>query len=376
MSSIYDELCLLTENLQLEENVSITRIKELVQGLQMQSYVYKNIHELSSSEYQMGLIACGLITYSSLTVLDDALEYLDSKKKDIALVYFYKLKKRFQMSFIIFDNHLESVMDICDGISILKEDGHLISTFTRKNYLEYENELIKEHVYLPYRRIVRHYHELHKSSSLVFKDCEILHKNKQTTLFSIEDIEIHDEDFVGILGKDSCGISSFFDLLIGQNSYGGTIQLKEQSLRQISLRKRNENIFYIPANFPDIFIETSVEKEISRLLKEVIDNKTTTDIQMLLHPYGLDEYMDINPKELPLCLQKCLAIELAILSCKEFILIDTIDAYVNDKQLRQIFERLQYSHATIIFSSYHDFVIREYATQMLHVSDGRMGVFR
>ena len=113
------------------------RISEMVENLNLKSFLNKKTGELSSGQKNRVSLAKSLINKPKLLFLDEPTASLDPDVGDFVREYLEKYKKNNELTILLASHNMKEVKRLCDSIVMMKE-GQIVGQGTCE-------ELIKKH---------------------------------------------------------------------------------------------------------------------------------------------------------------------------------------------------------------------------------------
>ena len=113
------------------------RISEMVENLNLKSFLNKKTGELSSGQKNRVSLAKSLINKPKLLFLDEPTASLDPDVGDFVREYLEKYKKNNELTILLASHNMKEVKRLCDSIVMMKE-GQIVGKGTCE-------ELIKKH---------------------------------------------------------------------------------------------------------------------------------------------------------------------------------------------------------------------------------------
>ncbi len=113
------------------------RVSELIEDLNLQSFLNKKTGELSSGQKNRVALAKSLINKPKLLFLDEPTASLDPDVGDFVREYIEKYKKNNELTILLASHNMREVERLCDQIIMMKK-GEIVDSGTC-------NELIEKH---------------------------------------------------------------------------------------------------------------------------------------------------------------------------------------------------------------------------------------
>jgi putative ABC transport system ATP-binding protein len=195
------------------------------------------------------------------------------------------------------------------------------------------------------------------------------------------DLEVHDREFVALMGPSGSGKSTLLHLIAAMDSATqGEIAVLGKNLRSLNdgqiARWRNENIGFVFQTFNLIPVLTALENvelplKLTHLKKKERLDHAVTALKLV----GLGDRLGHYPRQLSGGQEQRVAIARAIVTDPKLILADeptgNLDAGSAEEVLT-LLSRLNKEYGKTIIMVTHDPHAASYATVMLHLEKGRL----
>ena len=114
--NVRDELIFAAENIQIEKNIIESRLKSIIELLNLEAYIDRNVTQLSSGEKQRVVLGSILMMEPSLLILDEPLSFLDFSNRLKLLEYLKKIKDNFpELSIIIAEHRIHDILPLVNA---------------------------------------------------------------------------------------------------------------------------------------------------------------------------------------------------------------------------------------------------------------------
>ena len=184
-------------------------------------------------------------------------------------------------------------------------------------------------------------------------------------------LDIHDKEFVTLLGSSGCGKTTLLRMIAGFNSIeGGDFYFGEKRINDVPAHKRDIGmVFQNYALYPHMTVYKNMAfgLQLRRVPKAEIDRKVRTAAQAL----ELTAYLDRRPRALSGGQRQRLTIARALVRKPEVLILDDSASaldYATDAQLRMAIRRMDDPPTTFIVSQRAASV--RYADEILVLDDG------
>jgi len=111
------------------------RIEEMIEDLNLQSFVHKKTGELSSGQKNKVSLAKSLINKPKLLFLDEPTASLDPDVGDFVREYLEKYKSKNELTILLASHNMKEVERLCDNIIMMKK-GAIVDHGTCKALIE------------------------------------------------------------------------------------------------------------------------------------------------------------------------------------------------------------------------------------------------
>jgi putative ABC transport system ATP-binding protein len=195
------------------------------------------------------------------------------------------------------------------------------------------------------------------------------------------DLELHEGDFLALMGPSGSGKSTLLNLLAGiDRPTSGEVDVLGTQLTRMSESQlavwRNTHIGYIFQTFNLVPVLTAFENvELPLLLTKLSKAERRKNVETALDLVGLSDRMHHQPKQLSGGQEQRVAIARAIVTDPNLILADeptgNLDTARSHEILRLMVD-LNERHGLTIVMVTHEPDMATYAREVLHFKDGRI----
>jgi energy-coupling factor transport system ATP-binding protein len=274
--SVQDELVFAAENIRLEKQVIESRLGTIINLLDLNDYLDRNVTQLSSGEKQRVVLGSILMMKPKLLILDEPLSFLDFPNRIKLLEFLQKIMIEFPtLSVIIAEHRIHDIIPIANNFleiknSQIKQTGLLSSTdrkFAPKSSTSFS-----------YKDLVQYYgfkelNNIHKDDSeeilsfnnVSFEYVQDIGKFKQRIVPVISDLsfKIYPKESIAIIGPNGIGKTTLLYLLAGiLQPSKGEIRFHNQDISKIQYGQYSRNIGLIFQNPESQLLKNTVKKEI------------------------------------------------------------------------------------------------------------------
>lgn len=380
MRTLREELQFILGNLMVDDTNMDYKINEIIHALPIFEFLDTDFELLSTGQKQLAALASILIINPRLLVLDEPFSHLDNDLADRILICLHRFARKENMAILVIDHLIERWLDIADRFLILNRQGSISTTaISKSNYEFYKEELIANHILVPYSNVKRVYHEKNSEIIIGMDKVTLLRKNSEDVLLYDIDVNIPRHNTIAIFGKSGVGKTTLLEAILYNQNYRGTIYFNNKDLNTYKAKERFKKIRLIRQESDDIFM-------CDRIIDEVVDvlrlNYKMVDLEDIM-PLAIDQLKACDlyaqkkmpPQALSNGQRRRLAIRLALLSKVDLLLIDEPtfgqDSYTTSKIMEDLV-RLKGAETTIIFTTHNTDIAREYADMLICLEDRKL----
>nr|WP_155671463.1 ABC transporter ATP-binding protein [Ornithinibacillus caprae] len=384
MITVEDELAFTLENLNVPASEMAKRISEVLQAVDMESCKKEKIHELSGGQKQKIALAAVLLLEPELLILDEPTANLDPVSSIEFIHLIQQLQKERKMSIFIIEHQADDWLDITNRIIVLGRNGDIIAdhhpeiAFTEKRQV-----LEKEGIFLP-KAYDRSLDFDGPSPSPVAKDKVCLsirdlsfRRKKQPILQGI-DLDIHQGEFLAIVGENGAGKSTLLQLIAGLiKKDSGDIDLFGKPIskwKESELRKRLGYVFQNPEHQ---FITDTVYDELTFGLKlnGFTQSEMDKNANRLMRQFHLENHTFSNPFSLSGGQKRRLSVATMLDETPDILLFDEPtfgqDANTTAELMDMIFD-LKTNGTSIVFVTHDMDLVDTYCESVYVLHDGKI----
>lgn len=205
-------------------------------------------------------------------------------------------------------------------------------------------------------------------------------KTARTKVLDKVDLTIYSGEFICLFGRSGCGKTTLLNILgLIDSSTGGEYYFKGRNVKELSSReiavKRNQEIGFIYQSF-HLLDDYNVIDNVSLPMgyAGIKRKKRKEYAEKLLRDVGMGERMKFYSRQLSGGEKQRAAIARALSNRPGLILADEPTGSLDEKNgtaVMEILKELNESGITIIMVT-HDQSLKEYASRVIHISDGKI----
>ena len=344
------ELVFSMENYGIPLNEMKKKYSELVNLLELEKLVDKNIIYISSGERQKIAIGCSLSLEPEIIILDEPSSNLDiqtiGKLKDT--IRKWKEKKA---TIIIAEHRLRYLIDIADKFIYMK-DGQIHTIFTNEEFKRLSNDILNNMGLRSINPV--NFKDL---KNFIKVDSKINIKNfefsyNKTPFLNIKNTLLPQNAIIAVLGSNGSGKSTFSKCLCGvEEKAKGVLEIETDTY---STRERLRKCFMVMQDVNHQLFTESVKEEI---LLSIEDNENEEQmVKEICKKLNLMEFLDCHPMSLSGGQKQRVAIASAIASNREILVLDEPTSGLDFKNMKEVSNemiRLKESGKTIFIIT-HD----------------------
>lgn len=320
MNRVHREIAFGLENVGTPEEKIKRRVFESLQFTNILHIAYRDIVSLSGGEKQKVAITAALSYMPNCIILDEPTSQLDPSAADEVCAIIKKINIELGITIIVIEQRVDRWFDLADKISVM-EDGNIIFYGEKESYyrsldkrlLDFMPTYLKFAKLLKMEQIPEDLKQMRKSiKKLKFKNPIDEVKNSGDIIIDIKhlictyedheavkdlNVSIKKGDFIGILGANGAGKSTFMKAIMGIKKYSGSIKVLGREVAKLKLQDMAGTIGYVSQNPNDYLTKETVYEEI----KFTLDNfniKDYTLIDEILKSFDIYNVKDKNPRDL------------------------------------------------------------------------------
>ena len=404
MNKVHREIAFGLENVGVESSQMKRRIFEAMQFSNILDIANRDINTLSGGQKQRVAITSAIVYVPNCIILDEPTSQLDPASAEDVIGLIKKINDELGITIIIIEQRIHKCFDIADKILILSK-GEIAFTGSKQALYNEKNKELHEFLpnYLkiskaldiakmPYslreaRRAIEEFTYEYKPSSLG----ENLSNNEE--LIKIENLSCkYDEnlviknlntsikpgEFIGIMGANGGGKTTFLKSLMGLIKYSGSVKVnfsgQYKEIKKLKIKDIARIIGYVSQNPNDYISKETVYDE----LKFTLDNYNIKDYSIIddtLKALDICKLMNKNPRDLSGGEIQRVAIASILVLKPKILLLDEptrgLDAKVKT-MLGEILQELNKNGTTIILVTHDVDFAAEFCSRFLLMFNGEI----
>lgn len=424
--TVRDEISFGLENLNLPKEEIIERVDDIVEFMNIEHLIDRDIDDLSGGEKQIVVICSYLVMKPKILILDEPFAFLDQKSSTLLLNRLKKLyqNKELDLSIIIVEHRLSKVLDIADYLLVLNHNGEIalkgsINNLFRNHFNDLKScnlripwipdlfisaletpkreiplffdtaieminketnrnlELLKNRLYENYMNHKEYSDGMEGEILLELKNASFKYPKLNRMALNNISLKIYKGDFIGLVGHNGCGKTTLLYLLAGlYNPSKGKVYYKGRNLLEIDFYEYAEKIGFIFQNPENMLFKNTIRDEILYAPKNfnLLNQFDEENLNQLMRMVGNVEY-DRNPFNLSWGQKRRLNLSSIFIYDPEIILLDepfigqdqkTIDELIN------ILYQEQQKGKTIIISSHDYHLLLNHVDKIIELDNGNL----
>lgn len=398
MNKVHREVAFGLENIGMEESLMKRRVWEALQFTGVMDLAFRDIQTLSGGQKQKIAIASALAYMPKCIILDEPTSQLDPTAAEEIAAIIKKVNEELGITIIIIEQRIDKWFDIADRIAVM-EKGKLVFCGAREELYQHSGKTL--HQFLPTYMKVAKLLQVEKppmsfSEARKKMKTEVIQVSMEDTLREAEervvikrlrysydakvealknlDMKIYKKDFIGILGANGAGKSTFLKALMGLIPYEGSIQIFNKEVKKTSLRERVRDIAYVSQNPNDYLSKDTVYEEI----KFTLDNYGVEDapgIEAVMERLRINHLRDRNPRDASGGERQRIAIASMLVLKPKILLLDEPTRGLDGKakfELGALLKEMNAAGTTILLITHDIEFAAEYCSRFMLMFNGEV----
>ncbi|WP_059048830.1 ABC transporter ATP-binding protein [Paenibacillus senegalimassiliensis] len=202
-----------------------------------------------------------------------------------------------------------------------------------------------------------------------------IRKAEQTVLHDIH-LRIHEGERIALVGNNGAGKSSLMKLIAGiAKPSKGTVTVLEQETSKVSIEQLSRDVAFVFQNPEDMFIEDSVQKEISYCLKRRGYPEADATLQRMLQSFRLEALQERDARLLSGGQQRRVSLAIGAAIRPAIMLLDEPTANLDlatREELLSTLEELGHHVRTVMIATHDMQLVHRWATRVIVMHQGRI----
>lgn len=404
MNKVHREIAFGLENVGVESSEMKRRIFEAMQFSNILDIANRDINTLSGGQKQRVAIASAIVYLPNCIILDEPTSQLDPASAEDVIGLIKKINDELGITIIIIEQRIHKCFDIADKILILSK-GEIAFLGSKQelynsnkqelqlflpNYLKISKALDVENMPNNLREARRsieeftyEYKPISPDKNLSSNEELIRIKNlscKYDENLVIKDLNssIKQGEFIGIMGANGGGKTTFLKSLMGLIKYSGSVKVnlsgQYKEIKKLKIKDIARIIGYVSQNPNDYISKETVYDE----LKFTLDNYNIKDYQVIedtLKALDIYKLKNKNPRDLSGGEIQRVAIASILVLKPEILLLDEPTRGLDSKvktMLGEILHKLNKNGTTIILVTHDVEFASEFCSRFLLMFNGEI----
>lgn len=397
MNKVHREVAFGLENIGIDGDEIKRRVFEALQFSNLMDIAYRDIDTLSGGQKQKVAIASAVSYLPNCIILDEPTSQLDPASAEEVVTLIRKINEELGISIIITEQRVNRWFQIADKIAVMK-DGEVIFSGKKEelygakdsylfDYLPTTLKLMKK---IGINKMPGNFKEA-RSAFKEFKFKSNMKKNNDSSeteiavnklscrYGSIEalknvNLQIRKGDFVGILGANGAGKSTFLKSIMGLVNYSGSIKIGEGEVKKLKLKDISRFVGFVSQNPNDYISKDTVYEE----LKFTLDNFKIDNYEVIdetLRNLDILELKYKNPRDISGGERQRVALASILVLKQKILLLDEptrgLDSSAK-RNLGNLLGKLRDSGTTILLITHDVEFACEFCTRFLLMFNGEV----
>lgn len=403
MDTVVQELAFSLENLGYESAVIQKRIAELISFLGFQDILHSSVHTLSGGQKQIVNLAAVLILQPKLLLLDEPTAQLDPIAAKDFLTLLKRIHEELGITIVMSEHRLDEVLSLADRL-VFMDDSHIL-------YDGHPSEVVKQlwnhndfRCYIPQiprlflewgakfppftvrdgKKILPEFHndtcaQIDKSKDHVLLEAKHVtfqyEKNSAMVLQNVS-FQVHTGDWVGLVGKNGTGKSTFLQVLAGLVAVRrGKVLWNGTSIQKLDVTRRYEEIGYVSQHPYYHFTFDTVWEELLNRARDRKYERPEDVVEDMLQQFSIASTKNRHPHDCSGGEQQLVAICLALLAKPSILVLDEPTKGLDPEkkeELGNILTNLRKNGTTIVMATHDLAFAAKYVTRCVMLFDGQL----
>lgn len=368
-------------------NISAQRIDEVLQITKLnevENILDRYPHELSGGQLQRLLIAKAIISDAEVLLVDEPTSNLDAHLKNSILDIFKNLNQNHNKTIVIVSHNIHLLSEYVDSLAVIYKGRIVEKGQTEKVLTRPDSEVTKK---LLATNLIEKSNANNEDSkallslkgiSFSYSSHSIFSTRRRNKIFNEYDIELFENEILGITGPSGSGKSTLARIMAGLSlpakgdvTFDGqnVLELRKHELR--AFRKHVQIIFQDPFSaMPPHYRAGNVLREVFRLYEQ---NPSEVELCDYLSEFGLEaDVLSRRASELSggqrqrLLIARSLIPGPRVLICDE--ILSSLDVPVQHQVLKLLHTLKSKRNMSIVFISHDQERVKEFCDRIIKIS--------
>ncbi|MDR3569988.1 MAG: ATP-binding cassette domain-containing protein [Syntrophobacteraceae bacterium] len=375
--AVEDEVRFGPENLALPVAEVLRREEDSLAAIDCLHLLGRETPSLSGGEKQRVAIASMLAMNPRVLILDEPTSNLDPDAAREVLSAIEKLRQTRNITLVVIEHRLFPFLPMADRMIVMKEGEIRLSGNPEEVYRDYVAMLNNDCAPLFAQQSLPN-RETSAPGPVVLEVCDLSFKRGELEVLRSLSLEVRQGEFIGIIGANGSGKTTFLECLAGLNQPGsGDIEVCGANTKRVKVSTLARDIGFVFQNPNHQIFENTVGAEVTFAASNFgLDPEIAASrAQRVLSQFGLESYENFHPLRLSHGEKRRLNLCSVLPHEPGIIILDEPfigqDSY-NAARIMAAVLRLQQSGHTVLAVSHDIDLVFRYCTRILLFDAGRI----